>query len=234
MPERNILLDAALSYADLAYAVFPCAAGGKAPLTEHGFRDATTDGAQIETWWTEHPDANVGLATEGLLVVDVDGEDNSWPDCQDVLPGAVSLTPRGGLHLFYRQPSGKAWGCAAGKLGLGVDTRADGGYVVVPPSVVDGKAYCWAEGMALGVPPEDLPEPPSWLVGTLDQIAARRLDRLTAPGKAEGPPQGAHAANNAAGGNSIPSGQRHATLAGLGGTMRRAGMTEPEMLAALV
>ena len=39
----NTLKDAALKYAMLGYAVFPCQPGGKKPITEHGLRDAYTD-----------------------------------------------------------------------------------------------------------------------------------------------------------------------------------------------
>ncbi len=179
---RNMLLEAALTYADLGYAVFPCVPGDKNPLTQHGFLDATTDAARIEAWWATHPDANIGLSTAGLLVVDVDGEDNPWPGAVDVSPGAVSLTPGGGMHYFYRQPEGKAWGSTKGKLADHVDTRADGGYVVVPPSVVDGASYAWADTYALDRGPAELPEPPAWLVEAVDGLAT-------------GAPQGARVAD---------------------------------------
>src|SRR4051794_39692338 len=35
---------------------------GKAPLTNNGVLDATTDADQITAWWTDWPDANVGIA----------------------------------------------------------------------------------------------------------------------------------------------------------------------------
>ena len=160
---------AALRYAELGYPVFPCAPGGKAPFTPHGFKDATTDAAQIEAWWEKYPDANIGIPTAGLLVVDVDDADNPWPadpaQAEDLACGPVSLTPRGGRHHIFRQPAGKAWKNTAGKIAPKVDTRADGGYIVVPPSVVDGKPYRWAETFELDVAPDQLPEPPGWLDG---------------------------------------------------------------------
>ncbi len=76
---RDELLNAAIRYAEMGYRVFPCVPGGKAPLTDHGFHDASTDAEQIEGWWSRHPLANVGIATEGLIVIDIDGATNAWP-----------------------------------------------------------------------------------------------------------------------------------------------------------
>lgn len=218
---KEPLLAAALRYAELGYPVFPCAPGGKTPITPHGFKDATTDPTVIEAWWAKHPDANVAMPTAGLFVIDVDGADNVWPAepelAQELARGPVSLTPRGGRHHLFRQPAGRDWKNTAGKLAPKVDTRANGGYIVVPPSVVDGKPYRWAETLELDDPPEHLPEPPVWIVGLLEGPNGN--------GKAHAspPPDG----------NTIPSGHRNATLARLAGTMRRVGMSRDEILAAL-
>jgi hypothetical protein len=230
--------DAALRYADLGYPVFPCAPGGKVPLTPRGFKDATTDPAQIRAWWEKDPEANIGMPTAGLLVVDVDGADNPWPAdpamAQDLARGPVSLTPRGGRHHIFRQPAGKAWRNTTGKIAPKVDTRADGGYVVVPPSVVEGKAYRWAETFELNVAHDELPEPPEWLIGLLDSpgdlfsrgAAGGDGNACVAPTVAQGP-------DLPPDGNLIPSGQRNAALARLAGAMRRVGMSREEILAAL-
>ncbi len=226
------LLEAALRYAELGYPVFPCAPGTKRPLTENGFHDATTDSGQIDRWWSARPNANVAIATEGLLVVDVDAADNRWladdPEKQvELATGALSLTANGGRHYVFRQPEGRHWRGTSGALAQQVDTRADGGYVVVPPSVLEGgRTYRWAEGLELDVSPENLPEPPAWLVERLDTLATRRQ---TAPGG----PTLAHVAAGPPESNRIPSGQRNATLTRLAGTMRRVGMSQSEILAAL-
>ena len=225
------LLTAALRYAEMGYPVFPCAPGGKAPLTEHGFHDATVDPEQIERWWAQHPSANIGIPTAGLVVIDIDGDGNRWPgDDPDRLlelaAGPMALTPRGGSHRLFRQPQGKNWRCTEGRLAAKVDTRADGGYIVAPPSVVaGGKAYRWAPGLELDDPPDRLPEPPPWL--------AQELDRLAAP-LANGTPTFAHVAAGPPEANAIPEGQRNATLARLGGNMRRVGMSQAEIAAALL
>ncbi len=226
----SMLHDAALRYAALGYPVFPCAPGEKAPMTPHGFRDATTDAAQIEAWWTQHPDANVAMPTAGLLVIDVDGAENPWPGdakkALDLARGPVSLTPRGGRHCIFRQPEGKAWSSTAGRIAPQVDTRANGGYIVVPPSEVKGKPYRWAEKSELNAARNGLPEPPDWLAILLDGNAPTPTvpaDAHTAEHGAEPPPDG----------NMIPAGQRNATLARLAGTMRRTGMGREEIRAAL-
>jgi hypothetical protein len=224
--ESNMLLDAALRYAKLGYRVFPCVPGGKSPVTEHGFHDATTDAAQIEQWWTEQPRANIGLATEGLLVIDIDGRDNPWLANQpertlELASVPTALTPRGGSHRVFRQPAGKDWRCTEGRLAPKVDTRAAGGYIVAPPSVVEGVgAYQWVEGLELDVRPDALREPAPWLVAELDQFSTGSLTL-------------AHVAAGSAEAGQIPEGQRNATLARLAGAMRRVGMTAPEIAGAL-
>ena len=68
---------AALSYANKGWKVFPVTPNQKRPLTElapQGHKNATSDPAIIEQWWTEHPAANIGLNLEasGLVCIDVD------------------------------------------------------------------------------------------------------------------------------------------------------------------
>lgn len=216
------LLSTALRYAELGYRVFPCARGGKAPLTGHGFRDATNDPKQIEHWWDMHPEANIGLVTEGLVIIDADGEGNPWPGDPERAAdlagaGAIALTPRGGRHYFFRQPEGRHWRCTAGRLAPCVDTRGFGGYVLVPPSRTEYGHYRWASDLALDVPPDRLPEPPSWLVEQLDRLADGQA-KDTREAEAGG----------------IPESRRNNTLTSIAGTMRRHGIPEAQIAEALL
>ena len=166
--------DAALALAAAGFAVFPLAPGGKAPPPgTRGVTDATADPAAVRAAFAAAPrGCNVGLATAGLLAVDVDpapgGGPNPWltPAVRRELAAAPSVTtPRGGRHFYFRQPAGVSLRNTRGRLAPGVDTRAGGGYVVAPPSVVKGKRYRWTrrpDGAAFT--PAGLPEPPAWIV----------------------------------------------------------------------
>ena len=215
------LLAAALRYAELGYRVFPCVPNGKSPLTAHGFHDAVTDAEQIARWWSQHPLANVGIAAKGLLVVDVDGKDNPWPGDPDrsadlAGAGAIATTPRGGRHYLFRRPAGKGWKCSTGQVAPGVDIRTDGGYIVAAPSVTADGVYAWGPDLELHDAPGALPEPPVWLAECLDRASEPRT-----------------LASASGSGNTIPMGQRNATLARLAGLMRRIGMTREEIAAGI-
>lgn len=220
------IVETALRYAELGYPVFPCAnASNPAPLTRHGFKDASTDPQQIERWWRQFPNACIGLATAGLLVVDIDERDNPWlahdPEKRlDLAAAPTSLTPGGGRHHIFRRPPDKTWTCTVGQLAPHVDTRTDGGYIVVPPSARPDGQYRWVEGCELDIPADRLPEPPAWLVA--------ELERSAASGRTS-----AHVATAEGEANAIPPGQRNATLARLAGSMRRVGMSRAELAAAL-
>src|SRR5262249_39953963 len=142
------LLDAALDYAAHGWKVFPLIPGHKEPLTDHGFKDATSDADQIRAWWLENSEANIGIATgaDSFVVVDIDQKSgkNGYAAVEALnLPGGTptQMTPSGGMHVCLAphltvRNSGD-------KLGLGIDTRGDGGYIVAAPSVVNGQPYTW-------------------------------------------------------------------------------------------
>lgn len=175
MPRENIFRDAALAYARRGWPVFPVEPGGKKPLTFHGCLDATTDEWQIKSWWLEHKDANVGIATgNGLVVVDVDHAE--IPVGLEV-PESAKVKTGKGFHYYYQYP--KSFGHLKGGVNVnlpGIDIRADGGYVVAPPSIhPNGLTYEWQS------PPEaweSLTISPSWVTNRVDQ--KHRTDALAA------------------------------------------------------
>lgn len=144
----NIFADYAKQYAERGYAVFPCTVGGKLPLTKNGFQDASTDPNQIAEWSEQFPNANIGIATgaSGLVVLDVDvsGEKQGRESLKvlykdSAIKDALNATKRirtgtDGYHFWFKARDGVVIHNSAGKLGAGLDIRADGGYVIAPPS----------------------------------------------------------------------------------------------------
>lgn len=226
-PSDSHLVNAAIKLADLGYRVFPCQPNSKIPATAHGCLDATSDEDQIIEWWTMNPAYNIGVSTDGLLVVDVDpmpdGSQNEFASdnevLADLLKNAGSATPRGGLHFWFRQPQCVELRNTASKMAQNVDTRATGGYVLAPPSVVDGKPYHWMHGFELEIRPDFLLPPPEFVLNLLDasKAASKRTDDVEVV-QSNG---------------TIPEGQRNATLTSIAGTMRRNGLSQDAIEAAL-
>jgi len=230
-------LSAAFHYVSRGWPVFPlhtptqsgCSCGrpdcdhvGKHPRTKHGFRDAISDEAAIRHWWSQWPDANIGIATgadSGLVVLDIDprhgGDDTlaDWVRDHGPLPDTVeSVTGGGGRHIFFAHPGGHV---KSRTIAPGVDVKADGGYVVAPPSLhVSGRRYEW-EGSSH---PDDTPLAPlaDWLLATIS--SPLNDSGATPSGTVE----------------SLREGRRNTTLASLAGTMRRRGMSEAAIHQALL
>lgn len=148
-PAPNPMLASALDYAARGVPVFPLAPGSKIPRKDSaGFKDATTDPEQIRAWWTQEPRANIGMPTgeaSGRDAIDEDPRNggDAGPLC---LPPTLTVyTPSGGRHFHYLHPGGYLKGDNTGKVAPGIDVKASGGYVVLPPSVVDGKPYRWED-----------------------------------------------------------------------------------------
>lgn len=158
MADNNKLLQAALLYAKkYGFAVFPCKPD-KTPATPHGFKDATRSEETIREWWRKDPRALIGIATGavsgGLVVIDLDVDEEKGKDGAAVLreweldrgafPDTVhTLTPRGGVHIWFRGAGFKS----KTDIREGVDIRADGGYIIAPPSErFDGREYCFEAG----------------------------------------------------------------------------------------
>jgi hypothetical protein len=138
----------ALAYARHGWAVFPCIPGEKIPATPNGFKDATTDEAQVRGWWAANPGRNIGVATgrPGPDVVDVDRhspEASGFPAWNAARreglvarPMAIVRTPSGGMHAYFQGSEQRSAATAAH-----VDFRSQGGYVVAPHSSVGGRPY---------------------------------------------------------------------------------------------
>jgi hypothetical protein len=129
------MLAVALGLAERGFKVFPIRAGEKKPpLIKDWEILATSDPAQIRSWWTQWPQANVGIHCEGMLVLDVDAQKGGFESLA-ALEKEIELeatyeveTPRGGRHIYYRCTDAISNGVDV--LGSGIDVRTMGGYVV--------------------------------------------------------------------------------------------------------
>lgn len=153
---KNTMMESALHYAEAGLAVFPLKAQGKEPITKNGLKDATTDHDTIIAMWTKYPYANIGMAcgqqSGGIIVIDVDTDEEAgkdgfrslqrWEKQHGAIPDtANTITGRGGNHFLFRTSGDTRSRVACEE---DVDIRADGGYIVLPPSVhPNGKQYQW-------------------------------------------------------------------------------------------
>ena len=212
---------AAAYYAARGWHVFPAKPRGKEPLAElapRGLLSATSEVDQVRAWWQQEPTANIAIRTgepSGVWVLDVDarhGGDKMLAALElrdGALPPTATASTGGGLHKFFAYP-GHAVRSRSDALGRGLDVKGDGGYVIAAPSThPSGELYWWQ--------PEATPDhgiamaPSEWLEQVTEQDAA------PAPVVAD----------------VIAEGQRDTALASLAGTMRRRGMAEAEITAAL-
>ena len=165
MPDPD-LFTAALDYAARGLPVFPCLPRGKMPAVARGFHSATTNPATIRRFWTD-PDRNIAIptgASSGFWVLDIDGDDGeaSLRDLEarhGVIPETPIVITSRGRHIWftYREPIPSS----AGRIGPGLDTRGDGGYIIAPPSIHEsGHRYAWTENYRR----QPIASAPQWLV----------------------------------------------------------------------
>ena len=160
----------------------PCTSPAKHPygkLAPNGLLSATTEADTIRLWFgTAAPEANLGVVTDKLVVIDVDprhGGAESFRGLErehEMPPTWRVLTGGGGEHVLFAAPDGVevanviAEQMDSPPLGRGIDIRAHGGYIVAPPSRhISGREYAWAvdhhpKGVALA-------PAPAWLVERL-------------------------------------------------------------------
>ena len=165
----KVLIDAALKYAERGFRVLPlhtikngmcscgdkdCRSPAKHPLTPHGAQDASSDEMTIRGWWSKWPQANIGLAMgdSGCVALDVDTRNMGHLTWEQIVTenGELPETPTqrtgNGCHYLVRiDPA--AIPRVRGKLGPGIDIKANG-YIVAEPSIHhSGRRYAWDDGL---------------------------------------------------------------------------------------
>lgn len=177
----NVLLDAALGYAEKGWYLFPAREKDgkpyknsrgimttprtKMPYVKPGIHGATNDPKVIRSMWNNFPTACIGVncGMSNLFVIDVDthkggsGLSNFMQMGISYNDAFQSVTPGNGLHIIY-----KGVGRTTTNSAIQVDTRGTGGYIILPPSWIEGsdgskKAYIemgdWS-GQPMEIPPD--------------------------------------------------------------------------------
>lgn len=178
-------LKQALMLAEQGFYVFPLRPNSKLPAIDDFPNRATRDPEQIKKFWVdpvmdfEQP-YNIGISTtkyngsQALIVVDVDNKGTKKGDEEllklelegyEFLETATQVTPTGGQHLVYRTKAPITQG--TNKLGVGLDIRSKGGYIVGHGSVIDGKPYIWKSAST------PVAECPQWII----EKCGRQIDK---------------------------------------------------------
>lgn len=149
----------------------------KTPLISNGFKGASKNVRNTGILWDRNPTAMVGIPTGeqiGAWVLDVDvhkDDDGNVINGFETLAGleekygplpetARARTAGGGEHRYFNHVPGVR---NRGKLGVGLDVRGSGGFVIAPGSVTaEGNKYVWLDYDSEGLPP--LADAPEWLL----------------------------------------------------------------------
>ncbi len=169
---KNIFLEAALSYQrDFNFSIIPInpsteESKSKKPLIKwEEFQKRRASDEEIISWWTQWPDAMIGIvcgSISGIFVLDADSEE-AKTKLESLLPESflcpIVHTPRPGYHYYLQNQDGMR----NSNNGL-IHCRGEGGYVVAPPSQKDdGSKYVWQISIS-GISP---PKPPIKIINIL-------------------------------------------------------------------
>jgi hypothetical protein len=191
-------LDAALAYAKRGWSVIPCYPGTKKPRGEwKQYQEKRRTEEDLIAHWQAYADDNVGIVTgkiSNISAVDIDGVvgAESFETLPSLPQTRIHSTPHG-KHYIYEYD--ERLYTAAGFL-PGVDVRSDGGFIIAPPSKVDGLEYKMFNRLpvqSIGIPPQSLQDArreapdtkadvshPNWVTDALDNGAGEGLRNQTA------------------------------------------------------
>lgn len=216
------MLAEALRYHALGWSVIPLQPREKAPMFKAWQRYSTERSTEddIRHWWGETPNANIGLVTgpaSGVIALDIDGDAGKASIEGKTLPVTPTTKTKSGTHRLFKHPGGKARNRV--RFLPGLDIRADGGQVVLPPSIhPEGPTYEWV------IPPDEVEvaDAPDWLLAyVVDKPGTKRATKTNE----EGVPlwqQTLHLG--------IEEGGRNDAIANLAGHYFGLGMAEDEVL----
>ncbi len=169
MKTENVLKESALMYRNkYGFSVMPMRLD-KTPFIEwEKYQKVLPTENEIQFWWRKWPKANVGIVTgnaSNLAVIDVDTQEGKEEISKYIFDSRefpVCSTPAGGQHFYFRYPENVDLrnNC---KTVPGCDLRAEGGYIVAPPSKgKNGKRYEWVPSLDISKV-EIPPLPPAYI-----------------------------------------------------------------------
>ena len=158
--------DYAIEYVDSGWSILPVKPEEKRPYMmnwlQYTHSRATRE--MVENWFKSLSGAGIGVVTgkiSNMVVLDV--ENYCKIPIEELLKTyptqMYSKTGSGGYHLFYQYPTGISK--VSNRVGIfeGADLRADGGFIVLPPTVhPSGSKYEWVKRGMPGTFPKALLE----------------------------------------------------------------------------
>lgn len=142
----------ALGYIHIGWHVVPLKPGTKQPaswLVPNGVHGATCEPEKARAWWTAHPDCGIGIAVlpSKLVCVDIDPRNGGFETMERLegehgalVSDVLQFTGGGGEHRIF---SSAMVANLPGKMGPGVDLKADGYFCAEPSIHPNGKTYGW-------------------------------------------------------------------------------------------
>lgn len=162
----NNVKEQALQYLAKGFSIIPVGANKKPLLNSwKEFQERRATAEEIDAWFSNNPDANVGIVTgklSGVCVVDFD-KPEAFDNAKDKIPPGTPLVQTGrGFHAYFKYQDGVRNFQKRADL-PDVDLRAEGGYVIAPPSVHEnGHVYKWLNGPSIDE--VELPQLPDWVL----------------------------------------------------------------------
>jgi hypothetical protein len=152
---KSKLFESALQYCKQGFSIIPVGKNKKPLVQWQRYQKEQASEDQMKQWWKKWPTANIGIVTgdiSGLAVIDIDEVEVARESLQDLITDSLIMpianTPSGGQHLYFRCPDNKLSNNT--RIVQGCDLRANGGYIVVPPSSNgNGNSYAWQKGLSI-------------------------------------------------------------------------------------
>ena len=161
----NEVLEAALIYCEQGLSIIPVGKDKKPLMAWKRYQSERATRKDIRKWFSKSG-VNIGLVTgkiSGVICLDFDKKhDRTSKNFEfPISPTVSSKTGGGGEHFFFKHPGGYVESTNGVLFGAGIDLKADGGYVVLPPSVhASGKTYEWSIPFDV----TELADTPDWLL----------------------------------------------------------------------